>query len=156
MLIKIEGGNPIGHPIADENLKYLFPNTSFPSPLAPSNVEPFGYGVYEQSAAPEVGTWQKVVEVTPVKNAAGVWVQTWEVQPLTPEERRGKEASMKQTNKVNAASFLTQSDWSVLPDVSLQNKAEWESYREALRVIARNPPIEVTSWPVKPPETWND
>jgi hypothetical protein len=154
MLIKIENGQPIGNPIEDANLKYLHPNTSFPSPLNPENVEPFGYGIYEQSPAPEVGVWEKTVEVSPVKNSDGVWVQTWKIEPLTPEERRNKEAGMKRMNQMTASSFLTQCDWVVLPDVNLLNKAEWESYREVLRGIARNPPVEVGQWPIKPEEIW--
>jgi hypothetical protein len=156
MLIKIESGQPVGHPIADDNLRLLFPNTSFPLPLKPDNVEPFGYGVYEQYPAPEVGVWQKAVETTPTQNSDGVWKQAWKVEPLTPAERSSKEAGMKQANKLTAATFLTESDWVVLPDVSLQNKTEWETYREALRAIARNPPVEIAQWPIKPTEIWAD
>jgi hypothetical protein len=154
MLIKIENGQPVGNPIMDDNLKLLFPNTSFPAPLSPANVEPFGYGVYIQSAEPTFGIWEKAVEITPVKNAEGIWAQTWEVVPLNPEERHNKEIGMQRTNKTNAATFLAESDWTVLPDVALQNKADWEAYRVALRNIARNPPVEVQQWPTKPPELW--
>jgi hypothetical protein len=156
MLIRIENNQPVGNPIMDENLRLIYPNTSFPSPLSSSAVEAFGYAFYEQSPAPTVGTWQKAVETTPVKNAEGVWVQTWEVEPLTPEEREEKEGLMRGTNKRSAEQLLTQSDWAVLPDVDLANKADWASYRATLRGIARNPPIDPAVFPTRPPEVWND
>jgi hypothetical protein len=154
MLIKVENGQAVGNPILDENLRLLYPNTSFPSPMTNMAVESFGYALYIQSPAPEVGIWQKAVEVAPVKNAEGVWVQTWKVDPLTPTERADKEANLRAINKRTAATFLTDSDWSVLPDVALLNKADWENYRAELRTIARNPPIEVGHWPTKPEEIW--
>lgn len=156
MLIKIENGQPVGHPILDENLRLIYPNTSFPSPMANSAVEAFGYALYEQAPAPEVGTWQKAVEITPVKNTEGVWVQTWKVEPLTPSEREEKEGFMRGANKIAAENLLTYSDWAVLPDVPLANKADWESYRAILRGIARNPPVDPPAFPAKPPEVWND
>ena len=52
------------------------------------------------------------------------------VLPYTAEE-----------NEELAKRKLQDSDWSVLPDVNLQNKAEWETYRSALRAIAINPEI---------------
>lgn len=56
-------------------------------------------------------------------------------------------------NKSTAENLLLESDWSVLPDVPLQNKAEWESYRSALRQIAINPTVDPV-WPTKPQSVW--
>jgi len=58
-------------------------------------------------------------------------------------------------NKQMAMELLSNSDWSVLSDVNLVNKAEWESYRTALRVIARNPQDGDINWPTKPQEIWS-
>jgi hypothetical protein len=57
-------------------------------------------------------------------------------------------------NKSEAKRFLDESDWAVLPDVPLQNKSEWETYRAALREIATNPTIDPV-WPVKPQSVWS-
>lgn len=68
--------------------------------------------------------------------------------PPTPEE-------WAQRNESIAKFLLTQSDWSSLSDVNLQNQSEWDSYRAALRVIAINPPQqEITDWPIKPEAIW--
>jgi hypothetical protein len=56
-------------------------------------------------------------------------------------------------NKTHAESLLLESDWSVLPDVPLVNRSEWEAYRAALREIAINPILE-PMWPIKPQTVW--
>jgi hypothetical protein len=68
--------------------------------------------------------------------------------PPTPEE-------WAQINESQAKILLAGSDWAALPDVNLQNQSDWESYRQALRVIATNPPQEeITQWPTKPEAIW--
>ena len=68
--------------------------------------------------------------------------------PPTPEQ-------LAANNEVQAKFLLMQSDWAVLPDTNLQNQAEWDAYRVALRVIVLNPPQEeIVSWPVKPEAVW--
>jgi hypothetical protein len=57
-------------------------------------------------------------------------------------------------NKTLAEERLLNSDWTVLPDVNLANKAEWEAYRSALRAIARNPQEGELNWPTKPQNVW--
>lgn len=56
-------------------------------------------------------------------------------------------------NKSRAESLLLESDWSMLPDVPLANKTEWESYRTALRAIAITPTVDPV-WPTKPASVW--
>ena len=57
-------------------------------------------------------------------------------------------------NKQQAEEDLLRSDWTVLPDVNLANKADWETYRAALRDIARNPQEGDLNWPTKPQNVW--
>jgi hypothetical protein len=58
-------------------------------------------------------------------------------------------------NKQQAEQKLKDSDWTVLPDVNLANKSEWETYRAALRAIARNPQEGDVNWPAKPQNIWS-
>lgn len=68
--------------------------------------------------------------------------------PPTPEQ-------WAMANEENAKQLLLDSDWAALPDVNLQNQAEWYAYRAELRAIMFNPPQEeITSWPVKPEAVW--
>lgn len=57
-------------------------------------------------------------------------------------------------NKQQAEQRLQDSDWTVLPDVNLANKTDWETYRAALRAIARNPQDGNLNWPTKPQNVW--
>jgi hypothetical protein len=58
-------------------------------------------------------------------------------------------------NENQAKYLLAQSDWSALADVNLQNQAEWDAYRAALRAIVLDPPQEeIDPWPVKPEAIW--
>lgn len=58
-------------------------------------------------------------------------------------------------NKQQAQQKLKSSDWTVLSDVNLVNKSEWETYRAALREIARNPQEGNLDWPTKPQNDWS-
>jgi len=53
--------------------------------------------------------------------------------------------------RVKRNELLTASDWTVLPDVTLDNKQAWLDYRQALRdiTITFDTPSNVV-WPVKP------
>ena len=52
-----------------------------------------------------------------------------------------------------AKKLLAASDWSVLPDVNISNKAEFETYRAALRTLMFNPVAEPT-FPTEPQPAW--
>jgi hypothetical protein len=66
--------------------------------------------------------------------------------PPTDDEKKAALAGQ-------AIGLLNESDWTMLPDVTLTNKTEWQSYRATLRMIAQNP--QVTSIiPTKPQEIW--
>jgi hypothetical protein len=58
-------------------------------------------------------------------------------------------------NEELAKQKLQDSDWSILPDVNLQNKTEWETYRSVLRAIAINPQSGDVPWPTRPQKIWN-
>jgi hypothetical protein len=62
--------------------------------------------------------------------------------------------AQKDACKAQAKSLLAASDWSVLSDVSLTNKADFESYRATLRSLALNP-IENPTWPTEPQPVWS-
>lgn len=162
MLIKLENNKPIGNPISNENFYQLFPNISFPFPLYAEAVEPIGYGLYEFSVKPEISTYEKVIEVNPIKNDSGVWFQSWKVVSMNQEEVNQKNEELKLNNKQTASFLLSQTDWVELGDVTnpsnppyLANKADFTAYRQQLRAISIDPPVTVEQWPVKPQEVWS-
>jgi hypothetical protein len=48
---------------------------------------------------------------------------------------------------------IAEVDWTVLPDVNISNKADFEAYRTALRQLIFNP-VASPVWPVEPNPVW--
>jgi len=146
------------YPLTVDQIKAMTPDTSFPDNYAPSAP----YEPVLQSPQPTYNTMtQYCREVTPVL-INGVWMQAWEVVDLDPEQIAYNEEQARQVNKSTADSLLSATDWVELGDVSdpdnppwLTNKAEFTTYRAALRQIAVYPPVTVTEWPVEPIEIWS-
>jgi len=93
-------------------------------------------------------------EITSLPAWADACVAVWDAKDY--EEKHPPAPTPEQiiaANKLKAERLLLESDWSVLPDVPLQNKSEWEAYRAALRQIVINPTVD-PSWPVKPQSVW--
>ena len=62
---------------------------------------------------------------------------------------------IRMMNEGHAKVLLFQSDWAALADTNLQNQAEWDAYRAALRAIVQNPPDTlIETWPTKPEAIW--
>jgi hypothetical protein len=55
--------------------------------------------------------------------------------------------------KREAKKRIADTDWSVLPDVALANKSDFEAYRSALRAFIITPAAE-PQWPVEPEPVW--
>jgi hypothetical protein len=55
--------------------------------------------------------------------------------------------------KSKAKSLLAASDWSVLPDVQITNKAAFDNYRAILRGYVISPVTDPT-WPTEPQPVW--
>ena len=55
--------------------------------------------------------------------------------------------------KTQAKTLLSASDWAVLPDVQITNKADFENYRAILRGYVISPVANPT-WPTEPQPIW--
>lgn len=56
--------------------------------------------------------------------------------------------------KEKAKQLIAATDWSVLPDVGLQNKSEFEAYRAQLRALIVTP-VSNPVWPTEPSPVWS-
>lgn len=63
------------------------------------------------------------------------------------------EITKKQNCKNTAKQKIENCDWSVLPDVKIGNKSEFENYRAILRNYILNP-VENPDWPNEPTPIW--
>ena len=86
-----------------------------------------------------------------------VWLDTIQAKPSKVEvdaeiARLEAEKPLKDC-KAEAKRRIAESDWSVLPDVGLQNVAQFETYRAALRELIKNP-VANPSFPTEPDPIW--
>lgn len=72
-------------------------------------------------------------------------INTWEILKINIK---------KQNCKNQAKQLIASSDWSVLPDVNITNKSEFELYRTQLRNLIINP-VEDPIFPVEPNPIWS-
>ena len=61
--------------------------------------------------------------------------------------------AQKDVCKSQAKALLAASDWSVLPDVQITNKAAFDNYRAILRGYVISPVTDPT-WPTEPQPVW--
>jgi hypothetical protein len=152
MFIQLEDGKPVGHAVTEENLRLLFPDTSFSWPFVADDVEPLGFGLWDFSTQPELGTFEKAVEVAPVKDEYGRWLQTWAVEPMNEEEVAARTEQEWGAVRGKRNFLLDRTDWTQLDDTPLSNtnKQLWTSYRQALRdVTTQSDPFKIL-WPMLP------
>jgi len=65
------------------------------------------------------------------------------------------DSEIKKDNcKNQAKTLIANSDWSVLPDVNISNKSEFEFYRSQLRNLILNP-VENPVFPIEPNPIWS-
>lgn len=153
MLIKLENGSPVGHPVLEANFRALHPDTSFPPVLTPELVEPFGFGMFEYRQIPEPAHhYDKAVEAPAIRDAQGVWRQVWEIVPMSEAERLKADQDQAVIMRHARDLGLMRSDFSQMTDApDWIDRAAWATYRQALRDVPQQAgfPWQV-SWPEPP------
>ena len=82
------------------------------------------------------------------------------VQPKPTEEEVNAEIARLEAQapldacKAEAKQRLADTDWSVLPDVVVKNKLEFETYRSQIRALVLNPVADPV-WPTEPQPVWS-
>jgi hypothetical protein len=150
MFIQLKDGKPVGHAVVEENFRMLFPNTSFSWPFVAEDVEPLGFGLWDFSNQPDHGTFEKVVEVAPVKDEYGRWLQTWAVEPMNEGEVAVRTEQEWGAVRGERSWKLATSDWTQVADAPV-DAAAWADYRQALRDLpqAQTDPFNIV-WPEPP------
>lgn len=137
------------------DLRLANPQTSFPQVLTDECLAEWDVYPCQPTEPPATDYTQNLAMGEPVL-VDGVWTQTWVVTPASPEEIAECEAEMRSANKQQASTLLTETDYTDLPNTAnkILNLPAILAYREALRLIALNPPLTVDQWPVKPKTEW--
>lgn len=150
-------------------LKALFPNTSFPVAPTSAEIEALGYDMVHEGNQPSVTIYQKV-ERDGVEQVSGKWQKKYKIGPTftdtTETDKDGKttsrtaaenEAAYKAGIDNNAAFVarshrddkLAETDWWACSDVTLTDARK--DYRKALRDIPSASGWPHThTWPTKP------
>jgi hypothetical protein len=150
LFIQLQNGQPFGFPIAEDNFRRLFPYTSFPTHFTAEVVEHLDYGIYDFSNAPDVGRYEKAVEVAPVRNEYGIWRQTYAIAPMDDVEKQEVDAQQAASVRTERNRRLAACDWTQLADAPVDNLA-WAVYRQNLRDVPNQPGFPVTIiWPTQP------
>lgn len=149
-LLQLKDGKPVGSPVLLENFFTLFPDTSFPQPITPEDVEPYGFGLFEFTEQPTPGVYQKIVESAPQQDAQGIWHETWEIVDMTDQEKAASDSAKAKDVRVDRNRRLASCDWTQLGDAPV-DAAEWALYRQNLRDITNQSgfPWEIV-WPTEP------
>lgn len=138
------------------------PDVSLPQDPTESQLNEQGiYTVYPTPMPTYNAILQNCNEATPVLQN-GVWVQVWAVTPATPEEITQREASSRAENAAYGTQLLQATDWTAIASIAdplecnpyLANRQEFLAYRNQVRLIVLNPPVETPNWPVLPAEEW--
>jgi len=93
---------------------------------------------------------QDIAEGTPVLEN-GVWTQVWNVTQASAEEVAQRNASQASNVRKQRDAKLTKCDWTQAVDCPLTNKADWATYRQALRDLTKETGFPWTmTWPTDP------
>lgn len=92
-----------------------------------------------------------IYELKPVQQQDGTWAASWVKVEATEWQMQGKAESVANAAIAVRNQFLTSSDWTQLPDVTIANKPAWAVYRQALRDITAQSgfPFNI-NWPTRP------
>ena len=137
------------------DLRLANPETSFPQVLTDECLAEWSVYPCQPTAPPEIDYTNNLIMGAPVL-LEGEWTQTWIVIPASPEEIAEREVGMCSANKQQASTLLAETDYTDLPNTAdkILNLPAILAYREALRLIALNPPVTVGQWPTKPSTEW--
>lgn len=148
--------------VTQNELLAMYPNTSFPEVITPEIVDSLGADPILETPAPPTTVYQTAQHSGVSQDAQGNWIWDWIVIDWTPEQIEEYNNQQKEANKQTASQLLQQTDWTTIPDVSnpeisnpyLANVNEFIVYRNQVRAIAVNPPVNVENWPDLPQEVW--
>ena len=131
------------------------PNTSFPMQGLYEAVQGLGvYPVVEVDKPHADFAVSNIVEGQP-EFVDGVWRQTWNVVPASPEEIAKRTEGKSSDVRSQRDNLLAETDWVVIKaqETGVAVDAAWATYRQALRDITTHanwPHLEEGDWPVKP------
>jgi hypothetical protein len=133
-----------------EQLRKDNPQVSFPGSMTEEVLAEFGVYPVRESLIPYYDFAKEKAEEGSAIQQEDVWVQSWDIVPLTPEEVEERLAGQSESIRIKRNQLLTDSDWTQVLDAPV-NQPSWASYRQTLRDITTQEgfPWSV-EWPTQP------
>ena len=150
MYALISSGQVVEFPLSLN--KWRFENPSISLPKLPTEEQLNEVGIYSVQPTPKPAYDHTLnYESVAIQNENGDWVESWIESPASEQEILARTAEKSNEVRQHRNKLLTETDWTQSRDVSLQNDAEWITYRQALRDITSQDgfPHNVI-WPEKP------
>lgn len=108
LYLKADGATVIKYPYTQADLQADNPNTTFEVPVSEDTYVHFGASVVTEVPAPEYDPiTSNCTELTPTL-VSGVWTQTWEVTPASPEEVNARMLQQYNDTKSQLAKYYDQ------------------------------------------------
>lgn len=114
-------------------LEDYFKNISFSYPITEDQL-PTNVFMVHRSRKPDFDPAVENISEGAPQYVSGKYVQSWQVLPKTTEEVGTYLTSLRLTQIERRNQLLSESDWTQLPDVTV-DKSAWATYRQALRDV---------------------
>jgi hypothetical protein len=131
-------------------IRKMYADTSLPASWNKETCEELGIDPILESPMPQVTRYQTATQNGIEQDSKGNWVWAWAVTDMTTEGIAYLNNQEADSVRNHRNTLLSGSDWTQLADAPV-NKAEWATYRQALRDITTQEgfPWNVV-WPTKP------
>ena len=158
----IQNNQVVTYPYSIYTFRLANPNISLPADPTEAQLNEQGiYVVYPSNQPTYDPIYENCNEGTPEFNGSQ-WVQVWVVTPANPSEIEFREAQAKQANKTYGTQLLQETDWAAIASIAdplesnpyLANRSQFLEYRNQVRNIVLNPPVQTPVWPIVPNENW--
>lgn len=149
------------------DIRKMYSNMSLPAVWSKETCDLLGIDPVLPAPQPTPDVLETVVKDGAVQDANGNWVENWVVRPMftqytdennvvhTKEEQEAAYLASRREKQLSEIRRerdrkLRETDWTQLPDVAMSTKADWATYRQALRdVPSQADPFNVL-WPTEP------
>ena len=139
MYVKVNNGQAETYPYTIGRLRRDHPNTSFPKRLSDELLAE--YDLYRVDSAPQPtydDKTERVAQESMPTLIDGKWVIGWTVYPKEQEQIDRETEAQAESIRSQRNDLLAKCDWTVLADspITEEKRAEWLTYRQALRDIS--------------------
>ena len=121
-----------GQVMFESEFRALFPNTSFPQILTANILNEAGADVVLEGPQAQPTRYQ-VAFRDGVEQIDGQWFTKYSVSDMNDEAKAALDKQQANNVRSDRDTKLSECDWTQMPDCPISNKAEWITYRQALR-----------------------